>query len=61
MPTKRAFPSIKRVEGSLVSLFALGCALREARLSENALFQITLNRSGGLVIQSVEDNKTEMF
>lgn len=35
--------------------------LEAAGLSENALFQITLNPSGGLVIQSVEDNKTEVF
>lgn len=35
--------------------------LEAAGLSENALFQISLNPSGGLVIQSVEDNKTEVF
>ncbi|HLB52515.1 MAG TPA: hypothetical protein VJK48_02260 [Chlamydiales bacterium] len=37
-------------------------ALLEASgISENALFQITINPSGGLVIQSVEDNKAEVF
>jgi antitoxin component of MazEF toxin-antitoxin module len=35
--------------------------LEAAGLSEDALFQITLNPSGGLVIQSVVDDKTEVF
>lgn len=35
--------------------------LEAAGISENALFQISVNPSGGLVIQSVEDNKTDVF
>jgi antitoxin component of MazEF toxin-antitoxin module len=35
--------------------------LDAAGISENTLFQITINPSGGLVIQSVTDDKTELF
>lgn len=35
--------------------------LEAAGISEDALFQISVNPSGGLVIQSIEDNKTEVF
>jgi hypothetical protein len=35
--------------------------LEAAGLSEEALFQVTINPSGGLVIQSIEDNQTELF
>ncbi len=35
--------------------------LEAAGISESALFQISINPSGGLVIQSVEDNKTGIF
>ena len=35
--------------------------LETAGISENALFQISVNPSGGLVIQSIEDNKTSVF
>jgi antitoxin component of MazEF toxin-antitoxin module len=35
--------------------------LEAAGLSENTLFQVTLNPSGGLVIQSIDDNKTAVF
>ena len=35
--------------------------LEAAGISEAALFQISVNPSGGLVIQSVEDNKTDVF
>jgi antitoxin component of MazEF toxin-antitoxin module len=35
--------------------------LEAAGISESALFQISINPSGGLVIQSVEDNKTGVF
>lgn len=35
--------------------------LEAAGISEDALFQISINPSGGLVIQSVEDNKTDVF
>lgn len=35
--------------------------LEAAGLSEDALFQVTVNPSGGLVIQSLEDNQTELF
>lgn len=35
--------------------------LDAAGLSENATFQITINPNGGLVIQSVEENKTDVF
>ena len=35
--------------------------LEAAGLSEDALFQITINPSGGLVIQSLENNRTELF
>lgn len=35
--------------------------LEAAGISESALFQISVNPSGGLVIQSVEDNKTDVF
>ena len=33
--------------------------LEAAGISESALFQISVNPSGGLVIQSVEDNQTD--
>lgn len=37
-------------------------ALLEAvGLSEDALFQVTINPSRGLVIQSLEDNQNELF
>lgn len=35
--------------------------LEAAGISEDALFQISVNPSGGLVIQSVEDNKIDLF
>ncbi len=35
--------------------------LEVAGLSEDALFQVTVNPRGGLVIQSLEDNQTELF
>lgn len=35
--------------------------LEAAGLSENTLFQISVSPSGGLVIQSVEPNQTEIF
>lgn len=35
--------------------------LEAAGISEDAIFQISVNPSGGLVIQSVEDNKTDVF
>jgi antitoxin component of MazEF toxin-antitoxin module len=35
--------------------------LDAAGISENALFQISVNPSGGLVIQSVEDGKADVF
>ncbi len=35
--------------------------LEAAGISENAIFQISINPSGGLVIQSVGDNKTDVF
>lgn len=35
--------------------------LEAAGISESALFQISVNPSGGLVIQSVEDNKNDVF
>ena len=35
--------------------------LEAAGISENALSQISVNPSGGLVIQSIEDNKTDIF
>lgn len=35
--------------------------LEAAGLSEDALFQVTVNPSGGLVIQSLENNRTELF
>jgi antitoxin component of MazEF toxin-antitoxin module len=35
--------------------------LEAAGISENALFQISINPSGGLVIQSVEDNNRDVF
>lgn len=35
--------------------------LEAAGIAENALFQVSVNPSGGLVIQSVEDNKTDIF
>jgi antitoxin component of MazEF toxin-antitoxin module len=35
--------------------------LEAAGISENALFQISINPNGGLVIQSVEDNKRDVF
>jgi antitoxin component of MazEF toxin-antitoxin module len=35
--------------------------LEAAGISENALFQISVNPSGGLVIQSVEDAPTDVF
>ena len=35
--------------------------LEAAGVSEDAMFQITVNPSGGLVIQSVEENRTEVF
>ena len=35
--------------------------LEAAGISENALFQISVNPSGGLVIQSVGDNKMDSF
>lgn len=35
--------------------------LEAAGVSDTALFQISINPSGGLVIQSVEENMTEVF
>ncbi len=35
--------------------------LEAAGISEDAFFQISVNPSGGLVIQSVEDNKMDVF
>lgn len=35
--------------------------LEAAGLNENTLFQVTVNPSGGLVIQSLEQNPTEIF
>ncbi len=35
--------------------------LEAAGISEDAIFQISINPSGGLVIQSVEDNKADVF
>ncbi len=35
--------------------------LEAAGISENALFQVSINPSGGLIIQSVEDNNTRLF
>jgi antitoxin component of MazEF toxin-antitoxin module len=35
--------------------------LEAAGISESTLFQISVNPSGGLVIQSIEDNKTDAF
>ena len=35
--------------------------LEAAGISEDAMFQISINPSGGLVIQSVEDHKTDVF
>lgn len=35
--------------------------LEAAGIEEDALFQISVNPSGGLVIQSVEDSKVEGF
>ena len=35
--------------------------LEAAGLSEDALFQISINPSGGLVIQSLESNRVELF
>lgn len=35
--------------------------LEAAGIEEDALFQISVNPSGGLVIQSVESNKTDVF
>jgi hypothetical protein len=35
--------------------------LEAAGISEDAFFQISVNPSGGLVIQSVEDNKVDVF
>lgn len=34
--------------------------LRAAGIAEDALFQISINPNGGLVIQSVEDNKKDI-
>jgi hypothetical protein len=35
--------------------------LEAAGISENALFQVSVNPSGGLIIQSVESDNTEVF
>ncbi len=35
--------------------------LEAAGISEDTLFQISVNPSGGLVIQSIDDNKTDSF
>ena len=35
--------------------------LEAAGISEDAFFQITVNPSGGLIIQSIEDNKPDTF
>jgi antitoxin component of MazEF toxin-antitoxin module len=35
--------------------------LEAAGISEDAIFQISVNPSGGLVIQSVADSKTDAF
>jgi len=35
--------------------------LEAAGITEDAVFQITVNPSGGLVIQSVEDKKPDVF
>lgn len=35
--------------------------LEAAGIPEDAFFQISVNPSGGLVIQSVEENKVEIF
>jgi antitoxin component of MazEF toxin-antitoxin module len=35
--------------------------LEAAGISDDAMFQISINPSGGIVIQSVENNKTDVF
>lgn len=35
--------------------------LEAAGISENSLFQISINPNGGLLIQSVEDNQNAIF
>jgi len=35
--------------------------IEAAGIAENALFQISVNPSGGLVIQSIEDNNADVF
>lgn len=35
--------------------------LEAAGISEDAFFQISINPSGGLIIQSVESDKTDIF
>ena len=35
--------------------------LEAAGIPENALFQISVNPSGGLVIQSIDNTKTDVF
>lgn len=35
--------------------------LEAAGISEDGLFQISVNPNGGLIIQSIEDNKTDVF
>lgn len=35
--------------------------LEAAGIAENGLFHISVNPSGGLVIQSIEDDKTTLF
>lgn len=35
--------------------------LEAAGISENALFQISVSPSGGLVIQSIDNTKTDVF
>jgi antitoxin component of MazEF toxin-antitoxin module len=35
--------------------------LEAAGISEDALFQVSVNPSGGLIIQSVEDNKIDVL
>ena len=35
--------------------------LEAAGISEEALFQVSINPNGGLIIQSVEDNNNDVF
>lgn len=59
----RVFFMIKRLikHGNSRAIVVDKSLLDAAGISENAFFQISINPSGGLIIQSVEDNKTDMF